>query len=102
MARDVGVPNRSFPVHTLEKALQVVQAIVEAGASPIDDLRARRPQEVAFAVAELDDHAADLRADQDLMGRDDIAFAFQHHFAGRSGLVVIPARFRGPGIFLGG
>ena len=39
MPRDVGVPNRSFPVHTLEKALQLVQAIVEAGASrPMDRL----------------------------------------------------------------
>jgi predicted nucleotide-binding protein len=39
MARDVGTSNRPFPVHTLEKALQIIQAIVEAGASrPMDRL----------------------------------------------------------------
>jgi predicted nucleotide-binding protein len=39
MPRDVGLPNRAFPVHSLEKALQVVQGIVEAGASrPMDRL----------------------------------------------------------------
>ena len=39
MPRDVGVSNRAFPTHTLEKALQIVQAIVEVGASrPMDRL----------------------------------------------------------------
>lgn len=39
MPRNVGVPNRTFPTHTLEKALQIVQAIVEMGASrPMDRL----------------------------------------------------------------
>jgi predicted nucleotide-binding protein len=39
MPREVGVSNRAFPVHTLEKALQVIQAIVEIGASrPMDRL----------------------------------------------------------------
>jgi predicted nucleotide-binding protein len=39
MARDVGSPNRAFPAHSLEKALQVIQTIVENGASrPMDRL----------------------------------------------------------------
>jgi predicted nucleotide-binding protein len=39
MPRDVGTPNRPFPVHSLEKALQIIQTIVENGASrPMDRL----------------------------------------------------------------
>lgn len=39
MGREAGSRNRAFPAHTLEKALQVVQAIVDAGASrPMDRL----------------------------------------------------------------
>lgn len=39
MPRDTGTPNRAFPVHSLEKALQIVQAIVENGAArPMDRL----------------------------------------------------------------
>jgi predicted nucleotide-binding protein len=39
MAREVGGRNRPFPAHTLEKALQIIQAIVDAGASrPMDRL----------------------------------------------------------------
>src|SRR4029077_17344863 len=39
MARDVGSPNRAFPAHSLEKALQIIQTIVENGASrPMDRL----------------------------------------------------------------
>src|SRR5690242_13051205 len=33
MGREAGGRNRPFPVHTLEKALQIIQTIVDAGAS---------------------------------------------------------------------
>ena len=39
MARDVRGGYRAFPTHSLAKALQIIQAIVEAGASrPMDRL----------------------------------------------------------------
>jgi predicted nucleotide-binding protein len=39
MPRDVGIPNRAFPAHSLEKALQVIHTIVENGAArPMDRL----------------------------------------------------------------
>ena len=48
---------------------------------------------LALAVAQLDDHAADLGADQDLVRRDDVTLALDDNFAG-GGHLGIEARSR--------